>query len=163
MSFHTSFGHGPTVHTPFVLGSIWNYILKWFFFVHSILADRYIHRREMWVVSLKSCSSVEFKTKKIFLNFVFFFEELSTIEVLCEHGIFGMILFISSVIFLQIKILSKKIIFQINISCHKLNQLCVPNRLKAIKKTSSCLIGKFTIKQNRILFDSSFLENLSFF
>ena len=33
-----------------------NYILNWFFFVHSILADRYIHRRELWVVSLKSPS-----------------------------------------------------------------------------------------------------------
>ena len=51
-----------------------NYILKWvfFFFVQWILADRYIRRREMWVVSLKSWSSVEFKSKKIFLNFVFF-------------------------------------------------------------------------------------------
>ena len=55
-----------------------------FFFVQWILADRYIRRREMWVVSLKSWSSVEFKSKKIFLNFVFF-EELSRIEVLCEQ------------------------------------------------------------------------------
>ena len=64
-----------------------NYILKWVFFVQSILADRYIHRREMWVVSLKSWSSIEFKIKKIFLIF-FFFQELSRIEVLCEHGTF---------------------------------------------------------------------------
>ena len=35
------------------------------FFVQLIFADRYIHRREMWVVSLKSCSSVKFKIKKI--------------------------------------------------------------------------------------------------
>ena len=49
------------------------------------------------MVSLKSCSSVEIKIKKYFLNFVFF-EELSRIEVLCEHGIFGMILFTFSVI-----------------------------------------------------------------
>ena len=85
------------------------------------------------MVLLKSCSSVEFKIKKIFLNFVFF-EELSTLEILCEHGIFGMILFTFSVIFLQIKILSIKIVFQIYISCHKMNQLCVPNRLKATKR-----------------------------
>ena len=57
------------------------------FFVQTILADRYIHRREMWVASLKSWSSVEFKIKKMFLIFVFF-EELSSIEVLCEQGIF---------------------------------------------------------------------------
>ena len=62
-----------------------NYILKWNFFVRTILADRFIHRTEMRVVSLKSLSSVEFKTKKIFLNFVFF-EDLSRIEVLCEHN-----------------------------------------------------------------------------
>ena len=45
-----------------------------------------------------------------------------------------------------------------------MNQLCVPNRLKAIKKTSSGLIGKFPIKKNRILFESSFfLEIFSVF
>ena len=43
----------------------------------------------MWVVSLKSS---------------FFSEELSRIEVFCEHGIFGMILFTFSVNFRQIKI-----------------------------------------------------------
>ena len=37
------------------------------------------------MVSLKSWSSVELKIKKIFLIFVSF-EELSRIEVLCEHG-----------------------------------------------------------------------------
>ena len=78
--------------------------LNGFFFVQSILADRYIHRREMWVVSLESSSSVEFETKKIFLKFVFFFEELSMIEVLCENGIISMILLTFSEIFLQIKI-----------------------------------------------------------
>ena len=63
------------------------------------------------MVSLKSSSSVEFKIKKIFLNFVFF-DELSRIEVLCVQGIFGMILFTFSVIFLQIKIFSIKIVIQ---------------------------------------------------
>ena len=86
------------------------------------------------MVSLKSSSSVEFEYKKIFLIFVFF-EELSSTEVLCEHEwIFGMILFSFREIFLQIKIFSIKIVFQIYISCHKMNQLCVPNRLKAIKR-----------------------------
>ena len=60
------------------------------------------------MVSLKSSSSVEFEIKKIFLNFVFFFEKLSRIEALCEHVIFGMILFTFSVIFLQIKSFSVK-------------------------------------------------------
>ena len=43
------------------------------FFFQKILADRYIHRREIRVVSLKKTRSVEFKIKKSFLkNFVFF-------------------------------------------------------------------------------------------
>ena len=37
-------------------------------------------------------------------------------------------------------------------------QFCVPSRLKAIKKTSSELIGKFTTKKNRTLFESSFFN-----
>ena len=40
-----------------------------FFFLQSILTDRYIHRRELWVVSLKSPFSVESGIKKIFSNF----------------------------------------------------------------------------------------------
>ena len=55
------------------------------------------------MVSIKSSSSIEFDTKKIFPDFVFFLEELLTIEVLCEHVIFDMILLSFSVIFLQIK------------------------------------------------------------
>ena len=60
------------------------------------------------MASLKSSSSLEFKIKTIFLNFVFF-EVLSRIEVLCEHVIFGMISFNFSLIFLQIMILSLEI------------------------------------------------------
>ena len=55
------------------------------FFVQTILADRYIHRREVRVASLKNSSSVKFEIKKIFSNFVFF-EELSWFKVSCEHG-----------------------------------------------------------------------------
>ena len=44
-----------------------NYILKWVFFVQSTLADRYIHRRELRLVSVESLSSVEYGIKKIFL------------------------------------------------------------------------------------------------
>ena len=43
-----------------------NYILKQVFFVQSILADRYIHRRELRLASLESLSSVEYRIKKIF-------------------------------------------------------------------------------------------------
>ena len=39
-----------------------------------------------------------------------------------------------------------------------MDQFCVPNRLKAIKNTSSGLIGKFTIKKN-----SSSIWELFFF
>ena len=42
-----------------------------FFLVQSNLADRYNHRREFWVVSLKCPSSVEYGIKKIFSFFVF--------------------------------------------------------------------------------------------
>ena len=48
-----------------------NYILKWVFFVQTIFADRYIHRRELRLVSLESWSSVEYGIKKIFVNFRF--------------------------------------------------------------------------------------------
>ena len=56
-------------------------------------------------------------------------------------------LFTFSLIFLQIKIFSIKTVFQTGISCQKMNQFCVPNRLKAIKKTSSGLIGSFNNKK----------------
>ena len=72
---------------------------KGFFFVQSILADRYVHRTEMSVISLKSSSSLEFVTKKIFFSFEFL--ELSRIEVLCEPVIFGMISFNFSVFFFK--------------------------------------------------------------
>ena len=40
---------------------------------------------------------------------------------------------------------------------------CVPSWLKAIKKTISGLIGMFTIKKNRILFESSYFINFASF
>ena len=63
------------------------------------------------MASLKSSSNVEFKIKKIFLNF-FFFEELSRIELLCEHGIFGSLLFTFTVIFVRINLFSTKNLVQ---------------------------------------------------
>ena len=41
-----------------------------FFFVQSILADRYINRRGLWMESLESPISVEYTNEKIFLNCV---------------------------------------------------------------------------------------------
>ena len=41
------------------------------FFIQSILADRYIHRRELRLVSLESLSSVEHGKKTIFFDFRF--------------------------------------------------------------------------------------------
>ena len=52
------------------------------FFVLTILADRYIHRRELRLVSLESLTSVEYRIKKIFLIFVFFYRELSRFKLL---------------------------------------------------------------------------------
>ena len=54
------------------------------FFVQSILADRYIHRREMRVVSLKISSSKHSKLKRYYGKDFFdirFFEELSKFKV----------------------------------------------------------------------------------
>ena len=63
---------GLIVPTPLLVGGGRNYILNRFFFVQSILADRYIHRRELRLVSLESPSSLEYRIKKIFLIFVFY-------------------------------------------------------------------------------------------
>ena len=57
----------------------------------------------MLVVSLKSSSSVEIKTKKIFFNFVFFPGVIEGHVILCEHVTIDMILFNFSVIFHQIR------------------------------------------------------------
>ena len=51
------------------------------FFVQTTLADRYNHRRELWVVSLKSPSSVEYGIRKIFFIFIFY-GELSRFKLL---------------------------------------------------------------------------------
>ena len=51
------------VPTPLEGGTIYT---NGFFFVQSILADRYNNRRELRVVSLESPSSVEYEIKKIF-------------------------------------------------------------------------------------------------
>ena len=126
-----------------------NYILKWVFFVQSILADRYIHRREMWVVSLKSASSVQFKIKKIFLIFVFF-EDLSRFKV-CEHAIFAWFCLTFSKIFVQIKAL---LLFQNYISHNKLKQFRVANR--PIKRLVLVSWRSLLSKKCRIQFESCF-------
>ena len=136
---------------PTRLVGIW-----WVFFVPSILADRYIHRREMWVVSLKSWSSVEFKITKDYFDFRCF-------RGVIEDWIFVWYLFTFSVIFLQIKSFSNWIVFQIEISFKKIYQLCVPYRLKAIKKTSSGLIGSFNIKSSKSIWELFFSKIFLFF
>ena len=50
------------------------------FFVQTILADRYNHRRELWVVSLESLSSVEYGIKKT-VSILAFYSELSMFKV----------------------------------------------------------------------------------
>ena len=44
------------------------------FFVQTIFADRYIHRRELRLVSLESSSNIEYRSKKISFGFVFYRE-----------------------------------------------------------------------------------------
>ena len=51
------------------------------FFVQTILADRYIHRRELWVKALESTYILEYRNATIFSNFVFH-RELSRFKVL---------------------------------------------------------------------------------
>ena len=80
---------------------------------------------------IKKLLQCTIQNENFFLSFVFF--ELSRIEVLLEHEIFGMILFTFSVIF-QINIFPIKIVIHNYISRHKTNQYCVPNRRKEIKK-----------------------------
>ena len=72
-----------------------------FFFVPTILADRYIHRRELRLVSLESSSSVEYRIKKIFLIFVFY-GELSRFKLLRKLELIPLFLFTFSVIFDQV-------------------------------------------------------------
>ena len=55
-------------------------------------------------------------------------------KILCEHLIFGMILFTFRGNFVQIKFFSLKLVIQNYISRHKMNLFCVPNRRKAIKR-----------------------------
>ena len=50
--------------------------------------------------------------------------------------------------------------YQTYISGQKMNKFRVPNRVKAIKKTSSGLIGSFNIKKIRNLFESSFFNKI---
>ena len=45
-----------------------------FFLFQTILTDRYIHRRELRLVSLESSSSVEYEIKNIFRIFLFYGE-----------------------------------------------------------------------------------------
>ena len=71
------------------------------FFVQSILADRYIHRRELRLVSLESFSSVEYGISKIFLIFVFY-RELSRFKFWENRVNSGEILFTFSGIFTKL-------------------------------------------------------------
>ena len=50
------------------------------FFVQSILADRYVHRRELWVVSLESTYIQKHRNKKHF-RISFFYSELLRFEI----------------------------------------------------------------------------------
>ena len=61
----------PSLIVPTPLEGGRKYILKWIFFVQTILADRYIHRTELRLVSLESLSSVEYGIKNIFLEIRF--------------------------------------------------------------------------------------------
>ena len=69
-----------------------NYILKWVFFVQSIFAGRYIHRRELRLVSSESSSSIEYGIKKILLIFAFH-KQLSRFKVLWILDVIHLFLF----------------------------------------------------------------------
>ena len=54
------------VPTPYEGEELYTQMGFFCFFVQSIFPDRYIHRRELRLVSLKSTSSVEYGIKKVF-------------------------------------------------------------------------------------------------
>ena len=111
------------------------------------------------MVSLKSRSSVEFKIKKIlFLSFLFSRSYRGS-KICVNTGY----LFTFSVIFLQIKIFSIKMVFQTQIFCQKMNRFCDPNRLKATKKTSSCRIGSFNMKKKFEIYLRALFYKIFFF
>ena len=64
------------IDRPFLMGE--ELYTQMVFFVQTILADRYIHRRELRMVSLESLSSVEYGIKKI--SIFVFYSELSRFE-----------------------------------------------------------------------------------
>ena len=49
------------------------------FFVQTIFADQYIHRRELGLVSLERSSSVECGIKKIFFIFLIFLQGVTEV------------------------------------------------------------------------------------
>ena len=57
------------------------------FFAQTILVDRYIHRKELRLVSLESSSNVEFGIKKIYLIFIFY-RELSRFKIFRKQSEF---------------------------------------------------------------------------
>ena len=109
-----------------------NYILKWFF-VQTILAERYINRREMWVVSLKSSFSVNFGIKEILFWISFFFR--GVIEVwsfLWTRDVWqDFVHFLFKLRFFSTKNINSKIFLML-----QMKQSCVSNRRKALKKGS---------------------------
>ena len=84
----------------------------------------------------------------MYFEFRFFFEELWRFRVLCKRVIFGINLITFRGIFVQIKVFFyEHIISKLHFTPQN-ESICVPNRRKAIKKTSSGLIEKFTIKKS---------------
>ena len=74
MKFKRSFYFPPQnkFFVPTLLRGEELYAQTGFFFVQSILVGRYIHRRELRLVSLESLSSVEYGIKKYLISFRFF-------------------------------------------------------------------------------------------
>ena len=56
-----------TIPTP--LDGRRKYILNWFYFVQSILADRYDHKRELWVISLESFQALNLRVNSFSYSF----------------------------------------------------------------------------------------------
>ena len=153
-SYHNNYCSDPTCWGR-------NYILKWVFFVQSILFDRYIHSKELWVVSLKSSSSVELETKNFF-EFCFFRGVIEGWIFVWTTGYLAWFCSLLVQFFFKLRPFNK-ILIQNSVSRLKINQFWVPNRrTKGDEKTSSGLIGKRTIEKIQILFESSFPRNIIF-
>ena len=127
-----------------------------FLFVQRISSDRYFHGREMWVLSLKSSPSVEFKIKKIF-SISYFLRSYRGLKFCVDTAYLAW--FCSLLVkFFKLSIFLYNIKSKLHFKPQNESILCVPHRQKAKKGTSPGLTGMFIIKKFEFYLRAFFLE-----